>query len=176
MDKNAGIKMLEAYHNQYDFNSISLVPCNLYGPNDSFDLKTSHVLSALVRRFADAKASDAPGVTLWGTGIARREFMHVDDAARAVLYFLECYDDPQFINVGCGEDISIKELAELIARKTGYTGEIQRDASKPNGMLRKCMDVSRMKALGFEPRITLDQGIEQMIEIYKSQLQTTDSR
>lgn len=167
--KIAGIKLLQGYHKQYGMQGISLMPCNLYGPNDSFDLKHSHVLSALVKRFSDAVREKAPSITLWGTGIARREFMHVDDAARAILFLLENYESPDFINVGSGTDVSIKELAELIASKTGFTGTIEWDTSKPDGMLKKCMDVSRMKALGFEPAISLEAGIEQMIAIYQQQ-------
>lgn len=165
--KIAGIKLLEGLKKQYGFNSISLMPCNLYGPNDSFDLNHSHVLSALVRRFVDAKAENAPSITLWGTGVARREFMHVDDMARAILFMLENYDDHRFINIGTGVDISIRELAEMIASLTGYAGEILWDNSKPDGMLKKCMDVSRMEALGFRPEISLQAGVEQMIDIYR---------
>lgn len=165
--KIAGIKLLEGLKKQYGFNSISLMPCNLYGPNDSFDLSHSHVLSALVKRFADAQKENIPEITLWGTGVARREFMHVDDMSRAILFFLEKYDDYQFINIGTGIDLSIKELAEMIATLTGYAGKILWDNSKPDGMLKKCMDVSRMEALGFYPEITLQTGIRQMIEIYK---------
>lgn len=165
--KIAGIKLLEGLKKQYGFNSISLMPCNLYGPNDSFDLNHSHVLSALVRRFVDARAENAPSITLWGTGVARREFMHVDDMARAILFMLENYDDHRFINIGTGVDISIRELAEMIAALTGYAGEILWDNSKPDGMLKKCMDVSRMEALGFRPEISLQAGVEQMIDIYR---------
>jgi GDP-L-fucose synthase len=165
--KIAGIKLLEGMKKQYGFNSISLMPCNLYGPNDSFDLKHSHVLSALVKRFVDATAANDPTITLWGTGIARREFMHVDDMAHAILFILENYDDPQFINVGTGVDISIKELAEMIASLTGYTGQILWDNTKPDGMLKKRMDISRMEKLGFKPKISLRAGTEQMIAIYK---------
>lgn len=165
--KIAGIKLLEGLKKQYGFNSISLMPCNLYGPNDSFDLKHSHVLSALVKRFVDAAAENISAITVWGTGVARREFMHVDDMARAILFMLENYDDSQFINVGTGVDISIKELAEMIAALAGYAGEICWDNSKPDGMLKKCMDVRRMEALGFKPEISLRAGIEQMICIYK---------
>ena len=168
--KIAGLKMCEYYRKQYGFNTISLMPSNLYGPNDSFDLEKSHVLSALVRRFTDAKLSNAPSVTLWGTGIARREFMHVSDLASAVLYMMKNYDAEEFINIGTGKDISIKELAELIMLKVGYTGEIRWDSSKPDGMLRKCMDVTRMEKLGFSPEISLEQGIEEMIMIYKQQV------
>jgi GDP-L-fucose synthase len=166
--KIAGLKLLEGMHKQYGFNSISLMPCNLYGPNDSFDLKHSHVLSALVKRFTDAADNNDADITLWGTGIARREFLHVDDVARAVVFMMENYNDPNFINIGCGTDVSIKELAEMIAQKTGFKGQINWDSTKPNGMLKKCMDVSRMKALGFEPSISLEQGVDQMIEIYKT--------
>lgn len=165
--KIAGIKLLEGMHKQYGFNSISLMPCNLYGPNDSFDLQHSHVLSALVKRFEDARMANAASITLWGTGIARREFMHVDDMARAILFMIENYKESRFINIGVGEDISIKELAETVAAMTGFMGEILWDNSKPDGMLKKCMDVSRMKALGFMPQITLNAGIGQMIEIYR---------
>lgn len=164
--KIAGIKLLEQLKKQHGFNSISLIPCNLYGPKDSFDLKHSHVLSALVKRFVDAKAEHACSITLWGTGLARREFMHVDDMARAILFMLENYDENQFINVGTGMDISIRELAEMIAGLTDYTGEILWDNSKSDGMLKKCMDVSRMKALGFKPEISLRTGVKQMIDIY----------
>ena len=166
--KIAGLKLLEGMNKQYGFNSISLMPCNLYGPNDSFDLKHSHVLSALIKKFTDAAENKDENITLWGTGIARREFMHVDDLARAILYLMENYNDPHFINIGCGYDISIKELAETIAQKTNFTGNILWDSSKPDGMLKKCMDVSRMNALGFAPQINLQQGIEEMIEIYKT--------
>lgn len=165
--KIAGIKLLEGYKKQYGFNSISLMPCNLYGPNDSFDLKHSHVLSALVKRFIDARDKNDQEVTLWGTGIARREFMHVEDLARAILFMIENYHSHEFINIGCGYDISIKELAQTIALKTGYKGAIKWDASKPDGMLKKCMDVSRMKKLGFVPQIDLEEGIEQMVRIYE---------
>lgn len=170
--KIAGIKLLEGLKKQYEFDSISLMPCNLYGPNDSFDLKHSHVLSALVKRFVDAKTAGDPSVTVWGTGVARREFMHVDDMARAILFMLENYNENQFINIGVGEDISIRELAEMIAALTGYSGKVLWDNSKPDGMLKKCMDVSRMKALGFMPEISLRAGIEQMISIYKGLKET----
>ncbi|MNJ97620.1 GDP-L-fucose synthase [compost metagenome] len=166
--KIAGLKMAEAYKTQYGLDSISLMPCNLYGPNDSFDPTHSHVLSALVKRFVDATEQNTPEVILWGTGIARREFLHVNDMAKATLFMLENYHSSDFINIGCGEDISIKELANMIAQATNYQGEIKWDADKPNGMLRKCMDVSRMKAIGFEPTISLQQGVNEMITIYKN--------
>jgi GDP-L-fucose synthase len=168
--KIAGLKLARFYKKQYGFDAISLMPCNLYGPNDSFDLQHSHVLSALVKRFVDAVNEKSDGITLWGTGIARREFMHVDDIANAIEFFLNIDFDFEFINIGWGEDISIKELATLIAQKTGFKGSINWDSSKPDGMLRKCMDVGRMKSLGFTPAIKLQTGIDQMIEIYKKQV------
>ncbi len=164
--KIAGIKLLEGYKKQYGFNSVSLMPCNLYGPNDSFDLKHSHVLSALVKRFTDARDNNDPTLTVWGTGIAEREFMHVDDLARSVLFMMERFNHHEFINVGWGEAVSIKELAETIASKVGYKGEICWDASKPDGMLRKCMDITRITEMGFTPEIDLSEGIDQMIGIY----------
>jgi len=166
--KIAGLKMCESYKKQYGFESISIMPCNLYGPNDSFDLQHSHVLSAMVKRFSDAVANGLDEIMLWGTGIARREFMHVDDLAKALVFLMENYSDAEIINVGTGTDISIKELALLIADKTGFKGTISWDASKPDGMLKKCMDVTKLNALGFKPKITLSEGIDQMITIYKT--------
>lgn len=167
--KIVGLKNLEYLKNQYGFDAISIMPCNLYGPNDSFDLTKSHVLSALVRRFIDAKDSNLPNVTLWGSGIARREFMHVDDCADVILFYVKKPRmDHSFINVGWGLDISILELAELIKGLVNYTGEITWDTSKPDGMLKKCMDVGRMNATGFQPKIKLKEGIIQMINIYKN--------
>jgi GDP-L-fucose synthase len=165
--KIAGIKLLEGLRRQYRFNSISLIPCNLYGPGDSFDLTNSHVLSALVKRFVDATRIHAPSITLWGTGTARREFMHVHDMARAIVFMLENYLDEQIINIGTGEDLSILDLAKMITTLTGYSGKILWDESKPDGMLRKCMDVNRMRALGFRPEISLMTGVTQMIKSYK---------
>jgi GDP-L-fucose synthase len=165
--KIAGIKLLEGFEKQYGFKSVSLMPCNLYGPNDSFDLFKSHVLSALIKRFVDAKVAKTPTITLWGTGIAKREFMHVDDMARAILFMLENYNGNQMLNIGTGVDISIYELAKKIANLTGYEGEILWDPKKPDGMLRKCMDVSKMESMGFHPKISLDEGILQMIGLYK---------
>ncbi len=166
--KIAGLKLAEGYYKQYGLKSISLMPCNLYGPNDSFDLAHSHVLSALVKRFYDATQNGDKDITLWGTGIARREFMHVNDVAAATLYMMEHYHSVDFINIGWGEDVSIKELAEMIAGKVGFKGNILWDSTKPNGMLKKCMDVSKMKTLGFEPSITLSAGVDEMIQIYKN--------
>ncbi|MEP6803991.1 MAG: GDP-L-fucose synthase [Flavobacterium sp.] len=166
--KIAGIKLLESYNKQYGFNGISLIPSNLYGPNDTFDLNHAHVLSSLVKRFTDAKNENAASLTLWGTGIARREFLHVEDFSKAILYFFENYNSPDFINVGPGTDISIKELAELISSKVEYSGEILWDETKPNGMLKKCMDVSKMLNEGFKPNIALETGIEEVIKSYKN--------
>lgn len=166
--KIAGIKMLEAYYKQYGFKSVNLMPCNLYGPNDSFDLEHSHVLSALIKKFTDAKDSGTESLTLWGTGIAKREFLHVNDVAKAILFMLQNYNSNEIINIGWGEDVSIKELAEMIANKVGFEGVIKWDDTKPNGMLRKCMDISKMKFLGFSPTITLEQGIDEMINVYKN--------
>ena len=165
--KIAGFKMIEFYRKQYGFCGISVMPCNLYGTNDSFDPLHSHVLSALVKTFVDAVDSGTQSVTIWGTGKARREFMHVDDAAEAILFLMEHYDSHQIINIGWGEDISIKELALLIAQKAGFEGKLIWDTSRPDGMLRKCMDVSRMKDLGYTPKITLEEGIQKTIEEYK---------
>ncbi len=165
--KISGLKMLEFYNKQYGLNSISFMPCNLYGPNDSFDLNNSHVLSALVKKIVDAKKSNNQSVIVWGSGNARREFMHVDDLAKAIIYFDNNFENNSFINIGWGEDISINELAHLIAKIANYEGEFIWDTSKPDGMMKKCMDVSIMKNLGFEPSISLENGIKQMIEIYK---------
>jgi len=165
--KITGYKLLQYYKSQYGFNSISLMPCNLYGPNDNFNPEHSHVLSALVKKMVDAKKMNLDSVTLWGTGIARREFLHVNDAAKAIIYFMQTRKEQEFINIGSGIDVSIKELAELIAIKTNYTGQIKWDTNRPNGMLRKCLDVTKMKLLGFTPSITLEEGILQMIEKYK---------
>jgi len=165
--KIAGIKMIEFYRKQYGFCGISVMPCNLYGTNDSFDPLHSHVLSALVKKIVDAVDNKAQSVTMWGTGTAKREFMHVDDAAEAILFLMEYYDSPQLINIGWGEDISIKELALLIAQKAGFVGKLIWDTTKPDGMLRKCMDVSRIKTLGCAPKITLEKGIQKTIEEYR---------
>ena len=165
--KIAGIKMIEFYRKQYGLHGISVMPCNLYGTNDSFDPLHAHVLSALVKKFVDAADNKAQSVTMWGTGTARREFMHVDDAAEAILFLMEYYDSPQLINIGWGEDVSIKELALLIAQKAGFEGELIWDTTKPDGMLRKCMDVSRIKTLGYASKITLKKGIQKTIEEYR---------
>jgi len=165
--KITGLKMIEFYRKQYGFNGISVMPCNLYGTNDSFDPLHSHVLSALVKKMVDAVDSEAKSITIWGTGKARREFMHVDDAAEAILFLMQHYDSPHIINIGWGEDVSVKELALLIAQKAGFEGKLIWDASRPDGMLRKCMEVSRMKNFGYTPKIALEKGIQKTIEEYK---------
>jgi GDP-L-fucose synthase len=165
--KIAGYKLAQYYARQYGMSCLNPMPCNLYGTNDSFDPEHSHVLSSLVRRFVDAAETGAPDVTLWGTGIARREFMHVDDLAEALLFLAEQWSSADVINVGSGTDISIADLANLIAAKAGYTGQIKWDSSKPDGMLRKCLDIGKITELGYQPRISLEQGIEQTIEEYK---------
>lgn len=168
--KIAGLKLVEFYYRQYGFESVSLMPCNLYGPNDSFDLENSHVLSALVKRFTDITAAGQNKIVLWGSGTARREFMHVNDLARAVLFFLINYSAVDFVNIGWGTDISIKELAVHIANKTGFRGNIVWDTSKPDGMKQKLLDISLMKNIGFVPKISLAEGIDEMITIYKDTL------
>jgi len=165
--KIAGLKLIEYYRKQYGFNGISVMPCNLYGTNDSFDLRDSHVLSALVKRFVDASDQGQERVTVWGTGKARREFMHVDDAAEIIIFLMEHYDSSEIINIGSGEDISIEKLANTIAEKAGFTGSLIWDTTRPDGMPRKCMAVSRMKELGCLPKISLAEGIEKTIGEYR---------
>ena len=164
--KIAGLKLAAAYHAQYGFSAISLMPTNLYGPGDNFDLQTSHVLPAMIRRFHEAKISNSPSVTLWGTGTPRREFLHVDDLAEAACFLMENYDSPDLLNVGVGEDLTIEELAGLVARIVGYSGHIVFDASRPDGTPRKLLDVSRIHALGWRARISLEQGIASTYEWY----------
>ena len=165
--KIAGVKMVEFYRKQHGFDAISLMPCNLYGPNDHFDLNTSHVLPALIRRFVDAAQEGSTKVTLWGTGAPLREFMHVDDLAEAALVLWRAPMTPVLINVGTGKDLSIRELAMKIAQIADYKGEICWDASMPDGTPRKCLDISRLKELGFTPRISLDEGLSAVVEEYK---------
>ena len=165
--KIAGIELIKSYRKQYGYKWISAMPTNLYGPNDNFDLENSHVFPALIRKFSEAAKSGNP-VQLWGTGSPKREFLHVDDLAKAVVVLLEKYNENEHINVGTGEDVTIKELATTIAAATGFTGEIQWDSSKPDGTPRKVMDVSRMKALGWKPAISLEQGIAQTVEWYQA--------
>jgi len=158
--KIAGLKMCQAYRRQYGFNAISVMPTNLYGPGDNFDLQNSHVLPALIRKFHDAKARRDGKVIVWGTGTPRREFLHVDDLADACVFLMESYESEQLINVGWGEDISIRDLALLVRDVVGFTGDIEFDASKPDGTPRKLLDVSRLRSRGWSPRIPLREGIE----------------
>jgi GDP-L-fucose synthase len=163
--KIAGIELIKSYRKQYGYKWISAMPTNLYGPNDNFDLENSHVFPALIRKFSEA-AQNGTSVQLWGTGSPMREFLHVDDLAKAVVVLLEKYNSDEHINVGTGEDVTIKELATLVAKAIGYTGEIHWDSTKPNGTPRKVMDVSRIKSLGWKPEITLESGIAQTVDWY----------
>ncbi|MEV5679029.1 GDP-L-fucose synthase [Streptomyces sp. NPDC052179] len=157
--KIAGITQIQAYRRQYGAAYISAMPTNLYGPGDNFDLETSHVLPALIRRFHEAKRDNAPEVTLWGSGSPRREFLHVDDLAAACVRLLESYDSDEPVNIGCGQDLTIRELAETVQEVTGYQGRIAWDVSKPDGTPRKLLDVSRLSSIGFTPQIPLKDGI-----------------
>jgi GDP-L-fucose synthase len=162
--KIAGIKLCQAYAREHNANFISVMPTNLYGSNDNFDLETSHVLAALLRKAHEAKTRKDRGLIVWGSGKPRREFLHVDDLASACLLLLEQYDSPEIINVGCGEDISIRELAELICDVVGFDGELTWDANKPDGTPRKLLDVAKLRALGWKPSIPLRNGIARTYE------------
>jgi GDP-L-fucose synthase len=157
--KIAGIKLCDAYRAQYGCNFVSVMPTNLYGPNDNYHPENSHVLPALLRKFHEAKRDKAPFVTIWGTGSPRREFLHVDDLADACFFLMQRYNEPGFINIGTGEDLPILELAQMIQRITGYEGAIKHDLDKPDGTPRKLMDVSKLHALGWKARIGLEEGI-----------------
>jgi GDP-L-fucose synthase len=157
--KIAGIRMCQAYRRQYDCDFISAMPTNMYGPNDNYDLQTSHVLPALIRKFHDAKISSAATVTCWGTGAPLREFLYADDLAGACVFLMQNYDEEQFINVGSGSEITIRELSELVKRIVGFAGEIVWDTTKPDGTPRKLMDSSRLFALGWRPQVDLEAGI-----------------
>ena len=157
--KIAGIKLCQAYVRAYGANFISVMPTNLYGPNDNFDLETSHVLAALLRKAHEAKTQNQKELAVWGTGEPRREFLHVDDLAAACLLLLEKYDSPEIINIGCGEDVTIRELAELICDVVGFRGELAWDKTKPDGTPRKLLDVTRIRELGWNPTIPLREGI-----------------
>jgi GDP-L-fucose synthase len=163
--KIAGIKLCDAYRAQYGCSFISVMPTNLYGPHDNYDLETSHVIPALIRKFHVAKKTGADVVTLWGTGRPLREFMHVDDLAAACLFLMESYDEPGFINAGTGEECSIAQLADIVAGVVGYTGRIDYDATKPDGTPRKLMDSARLRGLGWTPQITLKDGL---VSVYSS--------
>jgi GDP-L-fucose synthase len=166
--KIAGLKMCQAYRREYGFNAICLMPTNLYGAGDNFDLQTSHVLPALVRKVHEAHASGDKSVEIWGTGTPRREFLHVDDLADAVVHLLQNYDDEPIVNVGWGEDVTIRELAELIMSVIGYRGALEFDTGKPDGTPRKLLDVSRLNGLGWRPRIRLKDGIESTYAWFKA--------
>ena len=165
--KIAGVKMCQAYRREHGFNAISLMPTNLYGPGDNFDLQNSHVLPALIRRFHEAKVRGDDRVTVWGTGAPRREFLHVDDLADAVVYLLQSYDAEPIVNIGWGEDITIRQLAELVLSAIGYSGRLEFDSSKPDGTPRKLLDVGRLTNLGWKPRISLEAGIAQTYAWFK---------
>jgi len=162
--KIAGIKMCEAYRDQYDCNFISVMPTNLYGPNDDFDLKNSHVLPALIRKFHEAKKSNAEYVEVWGSGSPKREFLYVEDMAEACVHLMNNYDEKKIINIGCGEDITIKDLALLVKEIVGFRGKLVFDTSKPDGTPRKLLDVSKLFVTGWRPKVDLEEGIRHVYE------------
>ena len=165
--KIAGIELIKSYRKEYGYSWISAMPTNLYGPNDSFDLENSHVLPALIRKFVEAKRNNLSEVVLWGSGTPLREFLHVDDLAKAVLVCLEKYDDPQQINIGSGDEISIKDLGQKIANLTGFTGKVVWDSNRPDGTPRKVLDSTKINKLGWKAAITLDQGMAATVEWYQ---------
>jgi GDP-L-fucose synthase len=167
--KIAGIKLCDAYRSQYGCNFISVMPTNLYGPNDNYDLNNSHVLPALIRKFHEAKASSAPTVTMWGSGKPKREFLHADDLADACFFLMQHYNEPGLVNIGTGEELAIGELALLVKETVGYTGEIVHDLSKPDGTPRKLMDVSKLHSFGWKHQIDLKDGLRRVYEEYKKQ-------
>jgi GDP-L-fucose synthase len=158
--KIAGIKLCQAYRKQYGFDAISLMPTNMYGPGDNFELHGSHVLPALIRKFHEAKLSGAKDVVMWGTGTPKREFLHVDDLAEACIYMMQTYSDSEIVNVGSGTDVTIRELAEMVREVVGFEGEITLDTTKPDGTPRKLMDVSKLEKAGWKSKIGLREGIE----------------
>lgn len=166
--KIAGIKLCEAYRDQYGCNFISAMPTNLYGPNDNYHPENSHVLPALIRKFHEAVSTNAPSVEIWGTGNPLREFLHVDDLADACVFLMRTYNDKQFLNIGVGDDLSIRQLAELIKQISGFKGTIIFDPKKPDGTPRKLMDTSKLNALGWKPRISLEQGIASVYNEYRN--------
>ena len=157
--KIAGIKLCQSYARQYGKNFISAMPTNLYGPHDNYDLRNSHVLPALIRKVHEAKQSGAKSIAVWGSGNPRREFLHTDDLADASLFLLEKYDQPDLVNIGCGEDVTIRELAETVCDVLGFDGSLEFDAGKPDGTARKLLDISKIKSLGWSPKISLREGI-----------------
>ena len=158
--KIAGIKLCDAYRAQYDCNFISVMPTNLFGPNDNYDLEKSHVLPALIRKFHEAKINNTPSVLMWGTGSPKREFLHVDDLADACFYLMQTYNEPGLVNIGTGTDIAIKDLAELVKKTVGYKGKIENDLTKPDGTPRKLMNVDKLKNAGWTAKIDLEEGIQ----------------
>lgn len=165
--KIAGIMTCQSYNRQYGTNYISVMPTNLYGPNDNFDLNSSHVLPALIRKFDDAKKADSPSVTIWGTGKARREFLYVEDLADAVVYLMNNYDGGEIVNIGTGIDLTIKELAEMIKGVVGFEGEIAHDTTKPDGTPQKLLDVSRLHNLGWKHKVELEEGLKLTYDWYQ---------
>ena len=165
--KIAGIELIKSYRKEYGYSWISVMPTNLYGPNDNFDLENSHVLPALIRKFVEAKRNNSSEVVLWGSGNPLREFLHVDDLAKAILVCLEKYDDSQQINIGSGDEISIKDLGQKIANLTGFTGKVVWDSNRPDGTPRKVLDSTKINKLGWKAAITLDQGIAATVEWYQ---------
>jgi len=168
--KIAGLKLCQAFRKQHGFNAISLMPTNLYGPGDNFNLQGSHVLPALIRKFHEAQEAGRPSVEIWGTGTPRREFLHVDDLADAALFLMQHYDSPEIINVGVGEDIGIRELAELVGRVVDYRGELAFDTSKPDGTPRKLLDVGRLWSLGWKAKTGLEEGVHGTYEWFLDNL------
>jgi GDP-L-fucose synthase len=166
--KIAGIELIRSYRKQYGRRWISLMPTNIYGPRDNFNLESSHVLPALINRYVTAKRAGSSDVTLWGTGSAMREFLHSSDLASAVLLACEKYDSDSHLNIGTGEDLSIKELASKVSKLSGFTGQTKWDSSKPDGTPRKVLDVSRLKALGWQPKVSLDDGIKETIQYFEA--------
>ncbi|MDE0793973.1 MAG: GDP-L-fucose synthase [SAR324 cluster bacterium] len=167
--KIAGIKTCQSYNKQYGTRFFSVMPTNLYGINDNFHPENSHVLPALIRKFHEAKLSNAESVSIWGDGTARREFLHTDDLAEAVLFLMDNYDDSAIVNVGCGEDQTIRELAETIQKVVGYSGRLEFDTSYPNGTPQKILDISKINSLGWKPRIPLKEGLMQVYQWYAAQ-------
>ncbi|MBR4981072.1 MAG: GDP-L-fucose synthase [Lachnospiraceae bacterium] len=172
--KIAGLKMCSYYNKQYGTNYISVMPCNLYGINDNFSLENSHVLPALMRKFHEAKMKGESTVTIWGSGKPLREFLNVDDLADACLFLMDNYEGDDFFNVGYGKEVTILELAELVKKTVGFEGEILMDASKPDGTMRKLTDISRIKALGWKPKITLEDGLKETYRWFRDKYETGD--
>ena len=168
--KIAGIKMCQAYHRQHGFNAISLMPTNLYGPGDNFDLNASHVMPALIRKIHEAKLAGAKEVVMWGTGTPRREFLHVDDLAEACVHLMQTYNDPEIVNVGTGEDVTIRELAELVKNVVGFDGEIVQDLTKPDGTMQKLLDVSKLHGLGWRHKIGIQDGVNDTYSWFMSNI------